>query len=70
MVDDMTTTHMTSQQVADALKVHRATVHRWVTRGLLEPAQVIHLDGRDKGARVYLFDPEYIAELAARQPTG
>jgi hypothetical protein len=62
----MTTAPLTSQQAADALRVHRATVHRWVSRGLLEPLQVIHLHGDEDGAKVYLFDPEYIAELAAR----
>lgn len=57
---------LTSQQAADVLKVHRSTVHRGVASGQLEPAQVIHLDGSETGARLYLFDPEYIAELAAR----
>jgi len=55
---------MTSQQTADALRVHRATVHRWVAKGLLVPAQVIHLDAQ--GSKVYLFDAERIGELARR----
>lgn len=32
---------LTSSQVADALGVHRSTVHRWVKGGALEPAWVI-----------------------------
>lgn len=66
----MTTALLTSQQVADALQVHRSTVHRWVTAARLEPAQVIHLDGREDGARVYLFDPDYIADVAASWRRG
>lgn len=62
----MTQALLTSQQVADALQVNRSTVHRWVAANRLETAQVIHLDGREDGARVYLFDPEYIADVAAR----
>lgn len=69
---------MTSQQAADVLRVHRSTVHRAVTSGKLEPAQTIYLDDdtatertedqkseSPKGPRLYLFDPDYIAELAA-----
>lgn len=60
----MTAEMMTSQQVADTLRVHRATVHRWVSKGLLEPAQVIHLEGHEAGSKVYLFDAETIRQLA------
>lgn len=55
---------LTSQQTADALGVHRSTVHKWVRAGLLTPAQVVHLDGREQGAKVYLFDAEYVERVA------
>lgn len=56
----------TSQQAADALSVHRSTVHRWVARGLLEPAQIIDAGG----VQLYLFEPAYIGELVKLQRTG
>jgi predicted site-specific integrase-resolvase len=58
-----TATRLTSQQTADALGVHRATVHRWVTQGKLQPAEIIQLGE----VTVYQFDAAYVAELAARQ---
>lgn len=61
----MTTARLTSQQTADALRVHRSTVHRWVSQGKLQAAEVIHLGG----VAVYQFDADYISELAARQRT-
>lgn len=59
----MTTARMTSQQTADALRVHRTTVHRWVAQGKLQAAEIIHLGA----VTVYQFDADYISELAARQ---
>lgn len=67
MVGCMTSPLMTSQQVADAMKVHRSTVHRWVTKGLLTPAQVVDVPG-ESAMKLYLFDPQLVSELASRQP--
>lgn len=63
MVDRMTSHRLTSQQTADALRVHRSTVHRWVAQGKLEAAEIIHLGG----VVVYQFDADYVDALAARQ---
>lgn len=74
----MTQRMLTSQQTATVLRVHRSTVHRWVLRGLLEPAQVITIPAAPDGEpndlpddmadrKIYLFDAAYIAQLAARQ---
>lgn len=57
------TERLTSQQTADRLRVHRSTVHRWVSEGKLQAAQVVHLGS----VTAYLFDAEYVAELASRQ---
>lgn len=70
------TERMTSQQVADRLRVHRATVHRWVADGKLQTADTIWLNEASADAaavlpdphapKVYLFDRAYIEDLAAR----
>lgn len=51
---------LTSLEAAKVAKVHRATLNRWVGRGLLKPAY--DPPGRT-GAR--LFDPDEVARVAA-----
>lgn len=55
-VSGMATPYLTSQQVADRLGYHRATVHRWAASGALEPAlTVVHSETGTRKKVTYYF---------------
>jgi excisionase family DNA binding protein len=56
------TDYLTTQQVADELRVSNRTVARWVREGLLTP-DVVAPGGRG----VFLFTPDTIAAWKAHQ---